>query len=1020
LTFFILGVGLWQFAHAKREAFPEVTFDLVVIRTAYPGALPEEVDRLITGPVEDTLKIVDNVDHVESYSIEGMSLILVRLDEGLNRPQVSRAVSDIQQAVSRTEDLPDEAKAPIVEELTSSRPLIVVSVAGGDDFARDTFAERIKDMLEDIPGVSRVDQNGDRNREIWVEADAAKLARSRLTLGEIAGVLRAENVNLSAGSVEVGRAEMLVRTAGSFETAEDVADVILRGNDERSFLRVRDVARVRETFSDAKVIARAGGMPSINLQVRKKRDADAITLAKEVKKLVREQEGDAARLGIKFVLTDDWSFFIKRRLNVLRSNMIQGGILILAALFLFLDWRLALVAAAGVPISFGLAMLVGSQFGLTINLLSLLGFIIVLGMLDDDSVAVAENIYRHLEMGKPPQQAAVDGVREIMLPVLGSVMATSAAFIPFALIEGIMGKFMFMIPVIVILCLVASVLEAFFVLPAHVLDILPYGRPVSEKRDGRWYAAIIAAYRRILRWCVVHRYKFLAIVFAGLIVTVGVATMRLKLVMFPPGLIDQFFVQVEMPEGTSVAETERAVSEIERVILKLPPSELEALTATAGLKGYEQTERRGTHYGQVRVFLVPQENRARQTDAILEELRPEMMKIGGIQKLVVEKLRPGPPVGMAVQVRVRGDDPGTLQEIAGRMKAELRAMEGTTDIKDNFEGGKAELRVRINPTEAAYAGVSTAEVARHILYAFEGGEVTKIRRTTEEVTVKVKFEPESRPHPQSLDGVLVLNKFGRQISLSPLVRVSHETSPPYIERYNFKRAIQITADVDNVKVTSYQANARLRDFFRGIERDYPGYDAIYGGEEERTQESMRSLRKGFGVAVFLDLIILAALFGSYIQPFIILLTIPIGLAGVAWALMLHGAPASFMALLGVVAMTGVVVNNAIVLVDFINRKRDEGMAIEDAVVEAGATRLRPIFASSITTLLGLFPTAYGIGGYEPFVAPLCLALAWGLALAMPLTLFAIPTATVIVDDVVRRFRRKDFAGAGSCKPQPPE
>lgn len=1006
ISILVIVLGGWQFYHVRREAFPDVTYDIVTITTLYPGASPEEVEKFVTLPVEETLKVVDNLDKVESYSIESRSLIVIHLKEGMNAREVSRAVTDVQQAVARTEDLPEEATVPLVTEMTSDRPLITLSVAGGDIFTRDAFAERLKDIFEDVPGVSRVEQDGDLAKEIWVEADPSKLARYAITVGEIANILKAENVNLSAGSIRMGKEDLLVRTVGAFQTAEDVASVILRGNDERSFLRVRDVAKVRETFAEAKVLARAGGLPSINLLVRKNREGDTIELAEKVKRIRSEQEPEAGRLGLKLLVSEDWSFYIKRRLNVMKSNMLQGGFLIVVALFLFLDWRLALVAAWGVPISFAAAMMFAVPFGFTINLLSLLGFIIVLGMLDDDSVVVAENIYRHLEMGKPPLKAAIDGTREVILPVLGSVAATGAAFIPFALVEGIMGKFLFMIPVIVIMSFAASVFEAFLILPSHVMDLLPWGKPVEEKAEGRWYAFVIRKYRGALTWCADHRYRFMALALGVFLATALTAYFRLKVIMFPPGMIEQFFVQIEMPEGTAVEETEKALAEAEKAILRLPPSDLEAVTATAGMTGFEATLRRGSHYGQARVFLTPQESRERLTDDIIRELRPRFDRIPGASKVIIEKFRPGPPVGMAVQVRVRGNDSAVLKSVADRMKAELSKMKGVSDVKDSFEGGKTELRITVDPKEAAYAGVETSQVARHILYAFEGGEVTKIRRIDEEVVVKVKLAPEFRRRPDSVEGLLVLNSRGQQINLGPLVKVERKKSPPYIEHYNFKRAIQVTADVDNVAITSYEANNKLRELFKDVPREFPGYELIYGGEEEKTRESFASLKRGFLVALFLDVIILAVLFNSYVQPFIILLTIPIGLVGVAWALMLHGQPASFMALLGAVAMTGVVVNNAIVLVDFINTMRREGKSEHDAVIEAGVTRLRPIFASSITTLLGLFPTAYGIGGYEPFVAPLCLALAWGLALAMPMTLFVIPMATLIVDDAVQWFRRR--------------
>ncbi|MBI4369734.1 MAG: efflux RND transporter permease subunit [Elusimicrobia bacterium] len=999
LSLLVIGVGLWQFAHVRRDAFPEITFDIVSITTLYPGASPEEVERLVTKPVEERLKKVNNIDRVESYSIEGRSMIVIRLQDGLAARHISRAVTDIQQAIAQVKDLPDESTEPIVEEMTSDRPLITLSVAGGGDFARDAFAERLKDQIESLAGVSGIDLEGDRPKEIWVETDPHQLMRYKLTVGEIAQTLNAENINLSAGSIETGAQELLVRTVGALQTADDVAHVILRGNDSGGFVRVKDVARVKETFAESKVLARAGGQSAINLKIRKNRQGDTIRLADKIKAFKTEVEPEALAQGMELILSEDISFFVRRRLNVMKSNLIQGGFLILLALFLFLDWRLAMVAAIGVPISFAAVFALAVPFGFTINLLTLLAFIIVLGMLDDDSVVVAENIYRHLEMGETPLKAAVEGTREVILPVVGSMAATGAAFIPFALVKGIMGKFLFMIPVVVILCFIASLLEAFFILPAHVVDILPFGRPVGENKDSLWYAALIRHYRNALRWCVRHRYFFVLLAAITLAATVGIARMRLKIVMFPPGHIDQFFVQIETPEGSSLKATGLAVQEAEQIILRLPSSQLEALTATVGQTGYEETVRLGTQYGQLHVFLTPEDTRHRPTKDILRELRGQLEKIPNLAKLTVEEMRYGPPVGRAVQARIRGDDINILKKIAAQMKSALAAMPGTVDIKDNAEGGKTELRIRPNAAEAAYAGVSNAQVARHILYAFEGGEATKIRRATEEVVVKVKLAPEFRRRGDSVEGLLVLNNRGQQINLGPLVRLERRQSAPFIEHFNYKRTIEVTADVDNDNLTSYEANTQLAKFFADIPKRYPGYEIIYGGEEERTRESLESLRRGFLVAIFLNIIILATLFNSYIQPFIILLTIPIGLVGVAWALILHGKPASFMALLGAVAMTGVVVNNAIVLVDFINTKRKKDENIEDAVIEAGATRLRPIMASSITTLLGLFPTAYGIGGYEPFVAPICLTLAWGLALAMPMTLFVIPMATLIANDV---------------------
>ncbi|MBI4376425.1 MAG: efflux RND transporter permease subunit [Elusimicrobia bacterium] len=1004
ITFFVVGVGGYQACHVRREAFPDITFDIITITTVYPGASPEEVESLVTRNVERELKQVSGIDRVESFSVEGRSLVVLRLDEDLSDRDSQRVVNEIYQAMSRVKDLPEEVDRPLVQELTSSaRPLITLSVAGADDDARDRFADELKDILEELPGIARVDAEGAREREIWIEVDPEKLKRHDIMLAELSAAVRGRVRDASAGTMEVGPQEKLVRVVGAAMNAEDIAQVVVRASDERSYLRVSDVAQVRETFEEARVLTRASGLPAINLNVAKLKSGDAIDLADAVKRVRDQHEARARSMGMTLSISDDISFFIKRRLKVMTNNMIQGGVLILAALFLFLDWRLAVVAAWGVPISFAAAMMVAVPFGFTINLLSLLGFIIVLGMLDDDSVVVAENIYRHLELGKTPAKAAVDGAREVVLPVVGSVLVSSCAFLPFALMEGIMGKFMFMLPVIVCMAFLASAFEAFFILPSHVMDILPLGRPVSEKSPARWYEEVSGRYESVIRGLLQHKGRFLAVVAAFLLVTVGLAWWRLRLVLFPPGLIDQFFIQVDMPEGSSLGRTESVVSSVEKAVLELPVSELDVVTATVGRKGIEETVRLGTHFGQVRVFLTPEETRARKTSEIMAELRQRLQGLSGPAKVTFEELRPGPPVGRAVQVRVRGRDMATLGSIADRIKSELSAMDGVRDIVDSREGGKDQIVITPDAREAAFARVDTFSIARTAMLAIDGAEAAEIRRPDEEVKVRVRLRQGAQDAERLLE-LEVPNPQGRPVPIGRVARIERRQGPPFIAHYNFRPVVTVTADVNVDKITSHEANGRLARVMADVPQKYPGYELIFGGEEEETIKSLRSLLKAFGVALGLDFVILATLFRSYIQPLIILTTVPIGLLGVVYALLLHGQPASFMALLGVVAMTGVVVNNAIVLVDFINSKRAEGMPLVEAAVKAGSQRLRPIAASSITTLLGLFPTAYGFGGYEPFVAPMALSLAWGLTIAMPMTLFLIPAAYVFLEDLLGRGR----------------
>lgn len=997
ITAVLMIIGGWHFFNTRREVFPDIKFDIVLISTPYPGASPEEVETLVTRKIEDQVRTVSGVDRAESFSLENLSIVILRLDEDLTEREKDKAVNDLYQAAQRVEDLPELADKPIVQELTAARPLITVSVAGGTDDERDRFAEELKDLLEEIDGVARVDFKGDREREILVEADAAALARHRLTMGELAAAIKGRNVDRSAGSTWAGPLENWVRVRGAVFTPEEVGSIVVRGNEARQNLRVRDLARVSEGFAEGAIRARARGKPAIELHVSKHKSGDAIDLVEKVHALRDKHAARAAAKGLELVLSNDTSFWIKRRLKVMTGNMVQGGFLILAALFLFLDWRLAAVAALGVPISFASALVVAVPLGFTFNLMSAMAFIIVLGMLDDDSVVVAENIYKHLEAGEKPFDAAVAGTREVMWPVIGSVLVSSCAFLPFAMMGGIMGKFLLMIPVVVVMCFLASLFEAFFILPGHVLELLPLGKPVGESGGGRWYHAVVDRYRSLLAWVLGHRGKFALLLLGFLVFTAGVAAWRLKFVLFPGGMIEQFFVQVEMPPGTNLEATERAVAEVEKHVAALPPDELDTFTAAVGLKGQEDQERLGTHYGQVRVYLTPEDSGRRHTKEVIEELRRKIATPAGALRVTLDELVPGPPVGEAIMVRARGRDPEVNRKIAAEIREFLAGIKGVTDIRDSVEDGKQQWRILPLEGEAAFAGVDAESIARDVFFAVDGIQVSRIQRPDEEVEIRLRLKPEQRDEPRDLMALDVRNPAGRAVKLARVAELKQQRGAPFLPRYNYKPAVSVTADVDEAVITSREANALVREKFKDVPERYPGYELIYGGEEEETAKSMRSLFRSFGVAVMLDFAILAVLFGSYLQPFIILLTVPIGLLGVVYALLVHGQPASFMAMLGVVAMTGVVVNNAIVLVNFINEKRAKGVPLEQAAVDAGAERLRPIWASSITTLLGLFPTAYGFGGYEPFVAPMALALAWGLTFAMPMTLFLIPAAYVTLD-----------------------
>lgn len=500
-----------------------------------------------------------------------------------------------------------------------------MAVAGGTLHARDQLAEDLEDAIKNLPGMSKVDLLGDRDQEIWVEADANRLLAQNVSLEEISAAIAASNVQIPGRAVVLGGEDVLVRTAGPLRTAQDVANVLIRGQEEGWALRVGDVAQVEDTFAKERQRVRANGQPAIILMPKKKRSADALDLIAQIKKLMADFEPRARDLGISLSLCWDQSHWIQRRLDVMTSNMMQGGLLILGALFVFLDWRLAVVAMLGVPISFATAMIGASLLSVSINMMTLLAFIVVLGMLDDDSVVVAENIYRHLEMGKAPIRAAIDGAREVALPVIASVATVASAYLPFLLVGGIWAKFLMAFPIIVILCFAASLVEAFWIMPAHVLELMRFGKPV-ERQGRRLYRAVAGLYRRALAWTIHHRYRFLGLLLVFVTVTGGLAYWRLRLVLFPSGMLEQFIVQIEMHAGTPLEGTEAALQHIEHMLQLLPEGSVQATLMSAGMTFDEwDRTRRGSQRGQIWVFMHPGQSVA---TTEIDHVRPYSGRIG--------------------------------------------------------------------------------------------------------------------------------------------------------------------------------------------------------------------------------------------------------------------------------------------------------------------------------------------------------------------------------------------------------
>ena len=1004
-------MGIISVFGLNKEVFPNIPFDIIQVTVPYPGATAEDVEKLITTPVEKELKEVDDVKEIRSVSSNNICTIYIKMDP--NAPDKSKIVTDVQRAVDKVKDLPSDADDAVVQEINMRQiPVIEVAISGdANEFKLQEYAESLENLVLNIPEVARVQRKGWRDREIWVEVDPKKLKNYYISLEEVIMALRSRNLNLPAGTMRGKENEYIVRTSGEFLTKEEVGDTVVRANDIGNWLKIKDVAVVRDEFEDENEITKSFGMRAINLVILKKGDADAIKLVHKLKKVIANFKKNVPE-DMRIYTLDDMSFYIKRRLNILRNNAGIGIIFVMIALQIFLSNRVAFFTALGIPIAFSITLGIMLATGITVNMMTMFGLIIVLGMIVDDGIIISENTYRHIEAGMPPREAAIKGAEEVIPAVTATILTTIVAFLPLAFMSGIIGRFIKYIPIVVIIALSASLFEAFVILPSHLADFGRTSRkasPGSERKSQRqWFRRLLDFYTKIMKGAIAHRYKTVGVFILAVVILVICLKLFLRVVAFPQRGVEEFYVRAETAVGTSLNKTADLSGSLEKIVESLPKKELDSYVTTVGTvfegRALDPYMRRGSHLVQINVYLTPENKRKRDAFQIVSTLRDKVKEVEGFEKIYFEQVSSGPPTGKAVDVKIKGDDYKVLNEIAKKYTAYLSTIDGVTDIDTDYKFGKEEITVQIDEEKATKTYLTVWDIALAVRNAVGGGLATSIKqiKAEEEIDVLVRFPKEYRESTAIFESIVIPNKFGKLIELKSVASFAKQKKPESYKHVDGKRALRVTALVDEKNMTSLEANSLLRKKFMHIENEYLGYAITYGGEEEDTKESFGDLFKSFGLAFFLIFLILATKFNSLVQPFIIMLAIIFGIFGAFFGLLIHNMEFSFMAFLGFVGLIGVVVNDSIVLVDFINKLRIEGKERRASIIEAGRLRLRPVILTSVTTVVGLAPVAYGIGGLDPFLQPAALALSWGLLLATPLTLIFIPCIYAIVDDITMK------------------
>lgn len=1024
LIMLILLGGYTTARRMNREAFPEVNFDMVSIRTIYPGGSPDDLEQLVTIPIEKKLRVVDGLDKVRSYNIENVSVVVAYIDD--KAPNKKRIVQDIRDSVDLVENLPQGTKTPIVEEITTdTMPAIDIAVYGkteGTTYRQlREAADELEDFLYDIEGVAEVESFGLQDQEYLVEVDPEALTRYRIGMNTVINTLKNRNVDLPGGSLRVGDTEYVLRTKGQFKNAGEIRNSVIMSNDMGYVTRVGDVATVTDAYEEPDVLERFNGQEAIVLRVWRQSSADEIRLVDRLRK-----ESASFRSGvsgdISLTVFNDMSRFTRESISRVSSNAVFGFILLALIMMLLMGWRMSGLVTACIPVIFMVAIIGMRMLGITFNVISLFAMVMVLGMIVDFGIVVSENTHRYMEMGCEKTDAIIRGVQEVFWPVTVTLLCLCAAFSPLLMLSGLMGKFIFGIPAVLIICLVASWLIAMFVMPT-LLNMFTRSHGTASCDDGirredpNYERGLFGAFQRkfkiFLAWSLHHRYVTMVVLVVLLVIS-QVIGRSLGFVFSPVGGEEQITIRATLPQESNLQANLRETRKLESIIAKLPKTELDNFHSTVGKRvtsPLDPAPGEATHKTTIAVNLSSAEKRKRSADAIVAALRGEISKVqarGDIDKNIIIEYavqRKGPPVGMPINVEIRGKEFAQLNKIAAEYIDFLKKVRGVEDVRLDIEEGKKEYRFVVNEVLAARSGISVQDVAQSINASFEGAVATSLTRDEENVNIRVRFPERARKRMQGLGEVVVANKSGGIIPLSLVADIREQPGFSEINRLNYKRIAQVQANVNLDIVTSMEVNRKLMEKFSDIERRYPGYFVSYGGEQEEARERMAELGTLFMFALLVIYIIIAVFFGSLIIPMVVMVAIPFAQVGVMAALAAHGQPVSFMSTLGFFSLAGVIVSNTLVLVQFINNMRETGLSLEEALVEAGVIRIRPILLTAGTTVLGLFPSIYGWGGEDYMIKPLALSFGYGLIFATVITLVLVPSFYYIAEDIKGAFAK---------------
>jgi len=1026
-----IAIGVLSVIGMQRDQFPAVDFEILAVTTAYPGASPEDVEKSVTNEIENELLSVSGIKEITSTSREGISSIIVTLEADLK--DVTTVKNDVRNAVNRVKSFPEEVTdlPQVVDFNVTEFPIITINIDGKN--GNYNQARQITDDLETallkVKGVASVEKNGYLESEIQIKVDPIKLDKYNISVNEVISTISTRNARFTVGGNNQESLEKNIVILSEFQSIDEIKDVVIKSSFDGPIIRLDDIATVYRGEEEETSITRVNGTKGFVLQVKKQDQADIIRTVKRVRERVSELQVNYPE-NIDIFYTDDSSEAVENRLNIIIKNGYIGLALVLVVLGAFLSLRTAFWVAVSIPVT-----LLGTVFGLgltgnTINLISLSGFILVLGIVVDDSIIIAESIHHYKSKGGDLYKNVVMGLKRVIMPVVTTIISTMLVMSSFFLMSGILGKFIYVLPVVVIFALGISFLEITFALPAHLSTT-----KVGKQRT--WFIPVENFYNRFMHYALRWRYLIVPLFIALLVYTSFFAFKNIPFNLFPSRGATVMFANIEAPNGSSAAYTEKIVIDVENLIVSEIGEDLDSFTSTIG--SYF------TNVANIEIALTPTNDRERTAEDMEEKLKALVEKVEGAEKINISLLRPGPPQGEDIEITLVAENDAQRNLAADRVEEILKSIDGVDNINRNDEIGKPRIETVLDFDEMARLGVDYQSVYRHLRTAFSGSYVTDVTIAGKEEDVRIYIGSEDYTE-NFIKNTTVKNRQGNSIPMSKFTTLREIEGEPDFNHFDGDRSIKLTASIadgrpknkpttgtrgqnfdgdQSFKITSDGDQSMKRGPPRGpppsktaiLARvlkelnapvDYPQVSIITSGGAQESIESLQDFLRAFGVAIVGIFLLLAILFNSYSQPMLVLAAVPFSLIGVVWAFYFHGEPLSFFALTGSLALMGVIVNDSLVMVSHLNYIKKKSAQLEDKIIwiaKGSRDRLRAVVLTTLTTMAGVLPLAYGIGGTDVFLQPMVLALGYGLIFGTFLTLILLPCMYLMNYDFINMLGR---------------